>query len=91
MPLNSPRFPEANVAETDTGPHEEIRETRKGEQPVEYLGTHLRLVNEREETEKDLEDDTPDGTTLLVDVGECLGAHSVQRERLDGTGGGKGA
>lgn len=91
MPLNSPRFSEANVAETYTGPHEEIRETRKGEQPVEDLGTHFRLVDERQETESDLQDDTPDGTALLVNVGECLGGHSVHCECLDGTGGSKGA
>lgn len=78
-----PRAAEANMGPAHRAPNKEVRDTAEREQPIEELGAGARsFADIRQEAESDLDENTPDGTTLLVDVREPLGAHTAGGEGL---------
>ena len=89
--LRLPAGTEANVSEVDAAPDEEIRETGKGEQPGEESRTRRRLVDESEKPEEQLDDNAPNGATLLVNVCQEPGPHTPCRQSLHGTCGAESA
>ena len=75
---------ETDVGKADTSPDKQGADTGQGKEPVEDNTTGGGgLVDESEETEGDLENDTPKGTTGLVDIGEEPGSHATLGESLN--------
>ena len=73
---NLPRRTETNVSDSDSAVDEDDGETRQGKEPVEDVTAVVCQVDECQATEEELDDDHPDGTTLLVDLGHELGCHA---------------
>ena len=70
----------------DCAPDEEVRYTGQREQPSEELATGIwRLIDEREEAERHLNDDAPEWATRLVNVREEFRCHASRCESLHGT------
>ncbi len=91
VPLDLPAVTETDVGKANAGPHEEVRQTREGKQPGEDGGTGMGLVDESQETEANLDDDTPEWTAFLVNVHEELGTHTPDGKSLHCSGGGESA
>lgn len=79
------------MSQADGAPDEEVGETGEGEEPAEDSAAVGRLSDEGEETKGDLDQDTPDGTALLVDVGEEARSHTALGHGLHRAGGTEGA
>ena len=77
MALSFPPCAEADMAEADAAPDEEIGKSSQGEQPAEDLRANRSLLNEGEKAEKQLNDNTPDRATLIIDVSEEPWAHAI--------------
>lgn len=73
------------MGKADTAPAEEVRKTGEREEPGEEGGPGGGFVDKGEETEDELDHDTPERATFAVNVHEELGAHVPRRERLHGT------
>ena len=73
-----PRLAEANVGDEDGAPDEEIRNTGQGQKPVEELCPGVRcLVDIGQQSECQLDDDAPERTAFLIDVGEEPRGHAT--------------
>ena len=59
MSLRCPPSSEPDMRETDTSPDEKIVERGQRKQPSEDLSADICLVDESEQAEGELEDDTP--------------------------------
>lgn len=64
------------MGEADGPVDEENGETRQGQEPREDHTTIICQVDKGEETKEQLENDDADWATLLVNIGEELGAHA---------------
>lgn len=82
-----PSHSEANVGQANGTPDEERRQTRKRQQPVKDGTLVTGNTNVGKNTKSQLENDTPDGTALLVDVRKRSGPHAALSHSLEGTGG----
>ena len=79
-----PAGTESDVRQADTAPDEEVGEAGQGEQPGKDSRAGRGLANEGQETEGDLDQNAPDGSALLVDVLEEVGAHFADGKSLHG-------
>lgn len=79
------------MGNSDTAENEERRETRECQQPVEDVSTIWSQVDECQASKEELEKGDNKRTTLLVNVGEDFGPHTVLGQSLEGSGGSKGA
>lgn len=70
------------MRQADGAPYEQLTETRQRQQPCEEGVALASLVDERETSKSQLQQDTPDRTARFVDVGEKLGCHVLCRESL---------
>lgn len=86
MSLHHPAAAEADVGKTDTAPDEEVGKTGEREEPGKEGRAGSGFVDKGEETEDELNHDTPKRATLAINVHEEFGAHIPRRERLHGTG-----
>ena len=78
-----PGLAEADMAEADGAPDEEVCQSGKREQPVKEDGPALRrFVDKGEETEGELDEDAVKRAAVLVDVGEEVRRHAVCGEGL---------
>lgn len=89
--MGLPGLAEADVGGADGAPGEQEGQTGEGEEPGEDGALTGGLTDEGEAAKSDLEQDTPDGTALTVDIGEELGGHTALGHGLNGTGGTEGA
>ncbi|GKT53638.1 LOW QUALITY PROTEIN: hypothetical protein ColTof3_00977 [Colletotrichum tofieldiae] len=89
--LHLPGHAHADVRQANGAPDEEVRETRKGEEPGKDGAAVGRLADEGEQTKGNLNQDAPDGATMLIDVGEEARGHAALGHGLHGAGGAEGA
>jgi hypothetical protein len=89
MGKNLPCSSEANMGDGDTAKDEERGETGEGKKPIEDVSTGWRQVDECQTSEEELEKCDHKRTTLLVNVCEELGTHTMLGKSLEGTGGSK--
>lgn len=75
------------MRETHAAPHEEIRQARQRQQPVEHRLPRLDLVHESQERARDLQRDGGERAAAPVDEGEPARRHAVRGQRLEGAGG----
>lgn len=74
---NLPSLAETNVRDGDGAEHKEDGDTRQGKQPVEDgAAAAVVKVDIGQETEKKLQDDDRNGTSLLVNVCQELRSHA---------------
>lgn len=66
MTLSLPRRSESDVGQADASPNKEVGETRQRQEPVKNGTSILCLSDESEKSEKKLDNDTPDRSTVLV-------------------------
>ena len=78
-----PRAAVADVRQADGAPGEEGGEAGEGEQPVEGRVALGREGDVGQQAEDQGDHERDPRTAVLVDLGEDLGRHAVQRERLD--------
>lgn len=88
--LSLPGAAETDVGGADGAPNKEVGQTRQGQQPREDGALLGSLADESQETEGDLNHDTPDRTTLAVNIGQKFGSHTALRHGLHSTGRAKG-
>ena len=79
------------MGKTDTAPDEKVRETGESQKPAEERGAGGCFVDEGEETNDELDNDTPDRAAFAVNVHEEFRPHASGCERLHGPRGSKGA
>jgi hypothetical protein len=75
------------VAQADGSPDEEVGEAGQGQEPAEDGGAFISQANVSKEAKCELDDDTPDRTACLVDVGQEARSHTTLGHRLHSTGG----
>lgn len=56
------------MGKTDTAPDEEVRKTGESKEPGEEGRAGAGFVNEGEKTKEELDNDTPDRATFVVNV-----------------------
>lgn len=64
------------MSQSDTAVDEEDGKTRQGKEPVENRPAIRCQVDECQASEEKLDNDHPEGTALLVNVGQKLGTHT---------------
>lgn len=74
------------MSEADSAPDEEEGETRKSKKPVENGAALGGLSDVGQKTESELNDNTVDGTSLVVDVVQELRGMATHGHSLHGTG-----
>ena len=82
--LYLPTPAEADMRKTDAAPHKEVGKTRERQEPGEKVGTSVGFINKGEETENELNNDTPDRATFAINVHDKLGPHTPRRKCLHG-------
>ncbi|CAG9989383.1 unnamed protein product [Clonostachys byssicola] len=81
----------ANMGQADGSPDQQVGETSESQEPAEDITALAGLANEGQETECELDENAPEGTTLGVDVGEEPGGHTALGHGLHGAGRSEGA
>lgn len=74
------------MGQADATPDKEEAKTGKGKEPAKDLSAIGSATDVGEETEGELDKDTPERATLVVDVREELGGHAALSHSLHGSG-----